>query len=379
MDFALTDRQEALRGLAREIFQAASSRASGRRSEEGPAPEAFDPALWADLASAGLLGVAVPEEAGGAGGGFLDLCMLFEEAGRWAVSAPLVASLAGAALPVARFGSSGQRTRYLPGVADGTLVLTSALPETALEDPSVTSVAAARDGGLYGVCPFVPAAGVAHGMVVPARTADGNRMVAVVELAADGVDVAGQPTSGGGRLFRVSLAGVRAADVLGDTSGDTSGGPGGLVTWAAERVAVGLCAFEVGLAERALRMTADYTSKREQFGRPLATFQAVQQRAADAYIDVEAMRVTAWAAAWRLGEELPALREVAVAKFWAAEGGHRVLAAAQHLHGGIGVDTDYPLHRYTLAAKQAELTLGGANASLARLGRAMAGPGWEDC
>ena len=122
------------------------------------------------------------------------------------------------------------------------------------------------------------------------------------------------------------------------------------------------------MAERALHMTAEYLTGREQFGRPLAKFQAVQQRAADAYIDVEAMRWTMWQAAWRLDEGLPATEEVAIAKFWAADGGHRVLAAAQHLHGGIGVDMEYPLHRYTLGAKHVELMLGGAGRQLARLG-----------
>ena len=122
----------------------------------------------------------------------------------------------------------------------------------------------------------------------------------------------------------------------------------------------------------ALEMTAKYTSEREQFGKKIASFQAVGQRAADAYIDTEAVRLTTWQAAWRLSEDLSAAEEVAVAKFWAAEGGQRVVHAAQHLHGGLGVDRDYPLHRYFLWAKQLELTLGGATASLLRLGRALA-------
>ena len=119
-------------------------------------------------------------------------------------------------------------------------------------------------------------------------------------------------------------------------------------------------------------MTAEYTKTREQFDRPIATFQAVGQRAADAYIDTEAIRLTAWQAIWRLSEGLPATAEVAVAKFWAAEGGQRVVHAAQHLHGGMGVDRDYPLHRYFLWAKQLELTLGGATPQLLKLGAILA-------
>ena len=110
------------------------------------------------------------------------------------------------------------------------------------------------------------------------------------------------------------------------------------------------------------RMTAEYTKEREQFDRVIATFQAVGQRAADAYIDTEAIRLTAWQAVWRLADGLPAAEHAASAKFWAAEGGQRVVHAAQHLHGGVGVDRDYPLHRYFLWTKKHELFLGGAHA-----------------
>jgi alkylation response protein AidB-like acyl-CoA dehydrogenase len=121
-----------------------------------------------------------------------------------------------------------------------------------------------------------------------------------------------------------------------------------------------------------VKMTAEYTKTREQFDRVIATFQAVGQRAADAYIDTEGIRLTAWQAIWRLSEDLPAAAEVAVAKFWAAEGGQRVVHAAQHLHGGMGVDVDYPLHRYCLWAKQLELTLGSSIDELDRLGARLA-------
>jgi alkylation response protein AidB-like acyl-CoA dehydrogenase len=122
-----------------------------------------------------------------------------------------------------------------------------------------------------------------------------------------------------------------------------------------------------------MRLTAEYTKTRRQFDRPIATFQAVAHRAADAYIDTEAISLTAWQAAWRLDEGLLATAEIAIAKFWAAEAGQRVVHTAQHLHGGIGVDKDYPLHRLFLLAKQLELTLGGATAQLLLIGRMMAG------
>ena len=129
-----------------------------------------------------------------------------------------------------------------------------------------------------------------------------------------------------------------------------------------------LCAIQLGVAERAMRMAAAYTTEREQFGRPIGSFQAVQQRMADAFVDVESIRWTTWHAAWLLGQGRPAHREASIAKFWAAEAGARVAATAQQVHGGIGIDVSYPLFRYFLWAKQNELALGSASQHLARLG-----------
>jgi alkylation response protein AidB-like acyl-CoA dehydrogenase len=109
-----------------------------------------------------------------------------------------------------------------------------------------------------------------------------------------------------------------------------------------------------------------------QFGRPIGSFQAVAQRLADAYIDVEAVRLTMWQAAWRLSAGLPCETEVATAKFWAADAGHRVAHTAVHVHGGVGIDTDHPLHRYFVAAKRLEFALGGATTQLRRIGAALA-------
>ena len=127
-----------------------------------------------------------------------------------------------------------------------------------------------------------------------------------------------------------------------------------------------------GVCQRALALTAAYAKERVQFERQIASFQAVSQRAGDSYINTEAVRLTAWQAAWRLSEGLPSSEQVASAKFWASDGGLQVLHAAQHLHGGVGVDRDYPLHRCFLWGKQIELTLGSTMPSLVRLGRLIA-------
>jgi len=333
MDLAYTDDQRALRDLAREIF------AGHCTQERLKMADGFDRALWAELARADVLGIAVPAEHGGGGMTFFEACIVAEEQGRAVAPIPLWPVLT-AALAIARFGSDVQRARLLPGIARGeTLVV------PALEEPVGTTI------------PAVPFAQHATALLVPGS--DGS--LSLVEPG-PGVTIAPQATSAGEPWAEVRIEGAR-----GERLGD-----GGAAVWLRERATVALCAIQVGLAEQALRITADYTSSREQFGRPLGSFQAVQQRAADAYIDTEAIRLCTWQAAWRLSEELPASEEVAIAKWWAADAGQRVVAAAQHLHGGIGVDVDYPLWRYTVWSKHCELLLGGASAQLARLGELIA-------
>jgi alkylation response protein AidB-like acyl-CoA dehydrogenase len=214
----------------------------------------------------------------------------------------------------------------------------------------------------------VPAGPAAAWILVPAATDDGVA-VFIVASDADGLTITAEATTDRQSEGRVELAGVAvgAQDVL--TTSDRSES---VVDWIVQRATAAVCATMAGVAETAVRMTAEYTKTREQFERLIATFQAVGQRAADAYIDAEAIRLTAWQAAWRVDAGLPAEAEVAVAKFWAADGGQRVVHAAQHLHGGVGVDRDYPLHRYFLWAKHLELTLGGATAQLLTLGSLLA-------
>jgi alkylation response protein AidB-like acyl-CoA dehydrogenase len=193
--------------------------------------------------------------------------------------------------------------------------------------------------------------------------------VFIVAASSAGLGLTPEATTSRQPEARLTLDGVvvSAGDVLGDP---LQGRP--IVEWIVERATTAICATVAGVCEQAVGMTAEYTKTREQFDRPIASFQAVGQRAADAFIDAEAIRLTAWQAAWRIDAGLPASAEVAVAKFWAADGGQRVVHAAQHLHGGIGVDRDYPLHRYFLWAKYLELTLGGATSHLIDLGALLA-------
>ena len=370
MDFALDETQKAVSDLAKKIFL---QRLTPDVLKKIDADETrFHRPLWGELARAGLLGTAIPDRDGGSGHDFLALLALFEQVGAAVAPLPVFPTLALGALPIAEFGSPELRARILPKVATGDVILTAALTEAGSDDPSRPSVAAVREKDVWllsGTKICVPAAHLAERILVPARTADESAGVFLVDPRAPGVTVERQITTTGDPLGEIVLRGVRVND------GDVLGGPErgrDVLGWLVPRATVALCAMELGVVDRALRMTAEYTAQRRQFDRPIATFQAVAQRAADAYIDVEAIRVATWHAAYRLSAGLAAAEAVSIAKYFSCEAGHRVVYAAQHLHGGIGFDLDYPLHRYYLWSKQIELTLGSAVTHLGRLGAELA-------
>lgn len=368
MDFTLSEDQEAIAGLARRIFAEKLPPERLREIETDPAGRWFADDVWLELAKADLLGVGLPESVGGGGYGFFEVCLLLEQQGAAVAPIPLLATLALGALPIARFGSPAQQS-VLAGVIDGSVVLTAALGEPGdYLTPDRPSTVATRDGSTWrvtGTKVVVPAAHLATQILVPARVDDGVGVFVVAGSDAHvvvdrNVAISDEP-----------LATVHLDGATGEPLGDVTAGAE-IVDWIAARAIAGLCCIETGVCDAALRLTASYVSEREQFGSKIGTFQAVAQRIADAYIDTEAIRLTAQQAAWRLAEDLPASEELHIAKFWASDGGHRVVHAAQHLHGGVGVDLDYPVHRYFRWSKVVELTLGSATEHLRRLGRRIA-------
>ncbi|MGH8986754.1 MAG: acyl-CoA dehydrogenase family protein [Acidimicrobiia bacterium] len=371
MDFTFDDVQRDLRDLARKILDEQITTERLKELEEAGDP--YDRRCWTDLADTNLLGVALPEDVGGSGYGLMELCVLLEEVGRHVAPVPLLATVGTGALPIAELGSAELRSRFLPSVVEGRSILTAALQEPGHADPLAPTTTATRDGGgwrLDGEKLGVPYAPLAEAILVPASTGDGNAAVFVVTPDADGLSIEKATATNGEPQGHVSLAGVRveASDALGDpTASDAD-----TVEWIHDRALAGLCATAVGVFERALRITAGYISERKQFERPIATFQGATLRAADAYIDTEAIRVTSWSAIWRLAAGRDARDELAIAKFWVADGGQRVAHACQHLHGGIGATTDYPIHRYFIWAKWLEHTLGGAPEHLLHLGDSLA-------
>ena len=368
MDFTLTPEQDDAAALARKIL---TDRCTQDRLRDVEATgERFDRELWKELGDAGLLGLALPEELGGAGFGVLELCSVIIETGRAVAPLPLPWHAA-AAMAIAEFGTAAQKRDWVPAAAAGENVLTAALSEDRVDVPSRPTTTGDRDGDrwrLTGAKTVVQSGTVADLVVVPADTPDGIT-VFLVRPEDAGVRIDRQRINDGDSVARLELDGV----MLGDDRVLGAVGQGSEVTrWLSERFVVGLCALQLGIAEGALALTAAYAGTREQFGRPIGTFQAVSQRLADGYIDVQGIRLTLWQAAWRLSENLPAEVEVATAKLWAADTGHKIAHTTVHVHGGVGIDLDGEAHRYFTAAKRSEFTLGGATQQARNVGRVLA-------
>ncbi|CAM3345200.1 acyl-CoA dehydrogenase family protein [Nocardioides dubius] len=360
MEFDLGEDLTALADLAGEIFadQAPVDRVVAVERTEG----GFDAKLWQTLADAGLLAAVLPEAAGGGEMGLLGLVAIAEQQGRRLAPVPFVAVVAGAAMPIAEFGSDALRARYLEPLTTGQALVTSGFDGVAGDcglHGRLDGDAVILDGRVLAV----PAAEQASAAVLPVRLADGSQRVVVVDLDAEGVRREPVATTFRGAAAHLELTGVRVAadSVLGGEE---------VVAWTLQRLRLGLAGVQIGVCAQALETTAQYVSQREQFGRPISTNQAVAVRAADAYLDTESIRLTTTRAAWLLdtGRAEEAAAAVLVAKLWAARGGLRAVHATQHLHGGIGADIDYPIHRYFLWGRQLAFSLGGADQIAAELG-----------
>ncbi|MHB1516895.1 MAG: acyl-CoA dehydrogenase family protein [Acidimicrobiales bacterium] len=376
MDFSLNDEQQAVAEAARGVMEGLST--PDRVDAVERSTDRMDRRLWSALADADLLGTAVPEDLGGNGHGMVELALVLEAQGRVVAPVPLWSTLVLGTLPVAEFGSDRLRRELLPRVTSGEAVLTAALADVAgdllLGRPGRSRVTAKQEGDclvLDGTATAVPWAHVASHVLVPATTDDGA-VVAVLDPRAAGITVERAETTNREIHPHLHLEGVRVPteDLL--AGGDPAEGSR-VVTWMLERARTGLAAIQVGVVESALSQTVDYLNGREQFGRPLSTFQATLLRVADTAIDTEAIRVTLLQAAWCLDNGRRSALPVGVCAWFASEAGQRAVHATQHLHGGIGADTSYPIHRYFLWGKQIELLLGTSSALLADLGHRVAG------
>ena len=363
MDFTLNEEQQAVADLAGQILSDRVTAESLRDIEK--ADDWFDRDTYAELAKAGIVGIALATDVGGGGLGLIEAAQVLEAQGRTVAPLPLWSGTLGA-MAVDAFGSPEQRRRELPGVAAGSRVLTVAVQELHDDDYlNPRTQATDSDGGwaLTGTKIAVEFAEVSAAAVVTAHS-DAGAALFLVDLAADGVHLTSGRSTRLQPVHQLDLDNA-PAELLGTVGGSEVG-------WLNDRAIALLCATQVGVVDTALRMTAEYASTREQFGRPIATFQAVTQRLADQYIHVEAVRLCTYAAVWELGEGRKASERLHIAKWYSSHWAHDVAHATQHIHGGMGVDVDYPLHRYTLWNKHIECSLGAGTQQLRHLGAMLA-------
>ena len=351
MNVTLDEDARALQALAAQVLAKRTSPDQLERTEA--TPDRFDAALWHDLAETGLLGAAVPEADGGLGMGLVGAALVAAEVGRTVAPVPYVAS-ACAAVVLAGHSDSGLRDRLLPGLLSGERRIVAVPPP---------SVRALLDGDrINGSLIGVPWAHVADALLIPV-----DDHVVVLRPAADGVTKAAGETTA--RQIALDLT---LSDVVIERVGGADAAQLLRECWWTL-----LAAMQAGVTDAAVRLTASYTSGREQFGKPLSTFQGVALQAADAYVDSRAIDAVALQAAWSIdarlaGEDVDATLSVVTAAWWASEGGQRCVHRTQHLHGGMGADITYPVHRYFLHGKQIELMCGAASSLLATLGDALA-------
>jgi len=361
MDFSTTEAAQDLGDLVTTIVDAVCT-PDHQRQLDG-LDQRFDRELWGKLSDADILSTAAPESLGGGGFGVLEEVSVLVGLGRQLAAVPYLESVVLAAGALARFGSAELQQEWGVPAVNGEKVLTVALDGEMGDGP--VQAASSGDGyRLSGTRTQIAYGPVADAFLVPAETESGTA-VFLVAASDPGVSVTALETTGLGSIGHLRLDGVeleRQRIVGGED----------VVSWIATLDMLGRTAFQLGVLDRGLQLTAEYARTREQFDRPIGSFQAVGQRLADAYIDVKGLRLTLTQAAWRLSEDLPADTEVATAAFWAADAGHRVAHTIVHVHGGVGIDTDHPVHRYFLAAKQTEFALGGATGQLRKIGRELA-------
>lgn len=369
MDFNISEELNSVQQLAQQIlgdFTGVEQLQAVDQQEQR-----LDRALWQALAEAGLLGLDIEQGQGGTDLGFFSLCSLCEEVGRTVAPVPVVPVLVAAAGTLRRFAAVDLKERWLPGIADGSVLLSAALEEYNNDDPARPSSSARRgDGGfrLSGTKICVEMADVSRRILLSAQSDEGL-VVALVDPAAEGVTLSAQRVTSGEIRHELAMDGVLVPVEEIVAVGDQAQVA---MNWARQATRTALSAMAVGLCDKMMRMTGSYTTERHQFGRAVATFQAVSHRVADCFIDVECLRLVTQQAASLIDTGQDAEEAATIAKIWCGDTAHRVSQASQHCHGGTGVDRDYPLFRYCLQARQIELSNGTSASLTGELGQAIA-------
>jgi 3-oxo-4-pregnene-20-carboxyl-CoA dehydrogenase alpha subunit len=359
MDFTLGETEQAVASAAAEVLD--------RARPVPDEPGASDATLWKELSRAGLLSLALPAFLGGDELGVMAVATALTEIGRRAAPVPALATLALGVLPVVRWGDRDLQQALLDGVASGDTLLTAAVREPSNVMPAVPATTASLADGpgtVSGIKIGVPYGPAADWILVPARLTEGGTGTAVVVVAASASGLSWQraPSATGQPEYALRLDAAPVSHVLG------AGTAGRAVTDVYQLASAGACCLADGALAGALSLTSAHIAAREQFGRPLATFQAAAEKIADVYITSRTLHLATLSACWRLDTGRGAAADLDVAAYWLADRAPSALQTCHHLHGGIGMDVSYPLHRYSSLVKDLVRFVGGADYRLDRLG-----------
>ena len=363
MDFELGEEQVMLKTSARDFLEKECPKKLVRDmmvDEKGYSPE-----LWQKMAGQGWMGLAFPEQYGGAGMTFLDLAVLLEEMGRALVPGPFLSTVVLSGLPILANGSEGQKKQFLPKIASGEAIMTLAFlePSGSLEASGVTvkATAAGDKFTINGTKMFVPNAHLASYILCVARTKDAASKedgitLFLVDAKAPGVSTEVLKTMTGEKLCEVVFKNVSVpkANILGKLD---QGWP--IMKKLLEQAAVAECAWMIGGARWALETAVDYAKERVQFDKPIGSFQAIQHKCANMLMEVEGATAITYYAAWAITENDPgATLAASMDKAFCSDIYKHVAAEGIQIHGGIGFTWDHDMHLYFKRAKASEIAWG---------------------
>jgi alkylation response protein AidB-like acyl-CoA dehydrogenase len=364
MDFGFSEEQEMLRSSARDFLSKEAPMTYVRKMMDDE--RGYTDELWRKMAELGWMGLILPEAHGGSGLDFVDMVVVLEEMGRAVLPGPFFSTVILAGIAITEGGSADQKAKYLPKIADGTLKATLAhLEPSGRWDAEGIQLTAKESGAkwqLDGTKLFVPDANVADLFVVAARTsgkgAEGVTLF-LVDAKASGVGVTMLKTMDQTRkLGEVTFKNVTvgADAVLGKV-----GGGWGLLERVADRAKVGLAAEMCGGAQKVLEMSVEYAKVREQFGKPIGSFQAIQHKCANMLVEVESSKSITYYAAWAVANDVAeAPLAAAMAKAYTSDAYRHTAGEGIQIHGGIGFTWEHDMHIFFKRAKSSEVTFGDA-------------------
>jgi len=364
MDFHFTEEQKILQKAARDFLQ--SECPSSFVLEMEADERGYTPDLWNKMAELGWMALIIPEAYDGVGASLPDLMLMLEEMGRFCLPGPFFSTVLGC-LSIMEAGSEEQQKKFLPKVGTGELILTMALAEPGNRkyDPFLVAVEAEaknNDFMINGSKLFVPDVHIADYMVCAARTSGspGSKegiTLFIVDSKTPGIHLTPMKTLAGDKQFEVDFQGVAV-------TGDHLLGPlnqgGVILEQVLQKGAICKCAEMVGGAQKVLEMATEYAKEREQFGKPIGSFQAVQHHCSNMLMDIEGSRYITYKVAWMLEQGIPCAKQVSAAKAWTSEAYKRVAGLGHQIMGATGYIIEHDMPLYSRRAKIAELALGDA-------------------